>query len=87
MNDYSPSAASLHAAWEHADAELRSELEQLIPRACATGAALSSRIGAESQHCIDSPWSRRGRPPSRPAPHVAALYDAADIANDYHRAR
>ena len=52
-------AASLHAAWEHADAELRVELEQLIRthvrREPRFRAALQ-RIAALHRQSVLAPW-------------------------------
>jgi len=52
-------AASLHAAWEHGDAELRTELEQLIRayvrREPRFRAALQ-RIAALHRQSVVAPW-------------------------------
>jgi hypothetical protein len=53
-------AASLHAAWEHADAELRAELEQLmrahVRREPRFRAALQRIAASLHYHSVVAPW-------------------------------
>ena len=49
-------AASLHAAWEHADAELRKELEQLIRAHVRREPGFRAALQRIAQQSVIAPW-------------------------------
>ena len=49
-------AASLHAAWEHADAELRSELEQLIRAYARREPHFRAALQRVARQSVVAPW-------------------------------
>lgn len=58
-------AASLHAAWEHADAELRMEMEQLIRTHARREPLFRAALKRVAQQSTITPWK-----PPVPSPIV-----------------
>jgi len=58
-------AVSLHAAWEHADAELRTELEQMIRAYTQREPGFQAALQWTAREAVITPWK-----PAVPSPIV-----------------